>query len=156
MDSFLTKLHVMGIGETSHKVNVVSVYEDYSTRARANEFCQGLARDLGQDCELHRQAWLVNLLRLPQLRSIAALDAAAGDVVIVSLHNAHNVPEDVRSWIDLWRHENGHRPKVLVALFDIAYREETPAMQAWLEAVAKQGNMEFFVQLWEITEGRQS
>ena len=156
MDTFLTKLQVKGIGEATQKISVVAAYEDFSTRARVNEFCHGLARDLGRDCEMLKQAWLVNLLRLPQLRAIAAQDATAADVIIISLHDAETVPEDVSGWINIWLHEKGHRPKVLVGLFDVAYRDDVSAMQSSLEAVARQANMEFFAQSWEMTEGRRS
>jgi hypothetical protein len=156
MDTILTKLQVRRNGESGNKVGVVAAYEDFSTRARVNEFCRGLARDLGQECEIVNQAWLVNLLRLPQLRAIAAHDAASADLIVVSLHDAAGVPEEVRSWIDLWLQEKGNRPKVLLALSDVNYREEVPAMQAWLEGAARRGNMEFVVQSWEATEGRRS
>jgi hypothetical protein len=151
MDTFLTKLHLKGIGEATQNISVVAAYEDFSTRARVNEFCRGLARDLGRDCELLKQAWLINLLRLPQLRTIAAQDAAASDIIIISLHDAEALPEDIKSWIDLWLQENGRQPKVLVGLFDVAYRDEKPAMQSCLDAVARQANMEFFAQSWEMS-----
>jgi hypothetical protein len=156
MDTLLTKLQVRGIGETTRKISVVAAYEDFSTCARVNEFCRGLARDVDHDCEMIKQAWLVNLLRMPELRSIAAHDATCADLVVISMHDAESLPEEMKAWIELWLQEKGNRPTVLIALLDVDYRDEAGAVQTYLEGVAKRGNMEFVVQSWEKAGGSRS
>ena len=135
-------------------MRVVAVYEDFATCARVNESCRSLARDLDHDCELIKQAWLVNLLRLPQLRAIAAQEAASAELIIVSLHEAESPPDEVKGWIDLWLQEAPPRPSVLLVLADVVYHEEDRALPTYLEGVAKRGNMELVVQPWQATEGR--
>jgi hypothetical protein len=156
MDTLLTQLQVRRIGESTGRIDIVSTYEDYSTRARVNEYCRGLARDLGGSCKMVKQAWLVNLLRLPQLCAVAAHDAASADLIIVSLHDSDSVPEEVRSWFELWLHENGTRPRVLLGLFDTSYREGAGAMRDFLKQTAAARGLEVFIQSWEAIEGQRA
>jgi hypothetical protein len=156
MDTLLTKLQVRGIGETTKSMSVVAAYEDFSTRARVNEFCRGLARDLDADCEMIKQVWLVNLLRLPQLRAIAVHDATSADMVIISMHDAPSLPDETKAWIELWLQEKGNRPTVLVALLDVMEHDDAGAVKRYLAEVAKRGNMEFVVQSWEKAGGPRS
>jgi len=87
--------------------------------------------------------WLLTELRTPQLRSIAASEAAAADLIIVSVHHAETLSEEVRKWIDLWLKQRGNRPAVLLALFDPLYLGTSSSIQAYLREVAKRGHMEF-------------
>jgi hypothetical protein len=154
MDTILTKLQVRRIGEAARKMRVVAVYEDFATCARVNESCRSVARDLDHDCELIKQAWLVNLLRLPQLRAIAAQEATSADLIIISLHDAERPPDEVKDWFELWLQEASPRPTVLLVLADMVCYEETRTADTYLEGVAKRGNMDLVVQPWQATEGR--
>jgi hypothetical protein len=87
--------------------------------------------------------WLLTELRTSQLRAIAAGEAAAADLVIVSVHHSETLPNEVKSWIDLWLKQRGSRPAVLLALFDPLYLGTSSTMQAYLREVARRGNMEF-------------
>ncbi len=83
---------VSRLGKGTKRVAAVAAYEDSHTDARVHEFCQNLQRYLGEKCEVNKQMWLVNELRMPQLRVIAASEAAAADLVIVAdLDQAMNV-----------------------------------------------------------------
>jgi hypothetical protein len=123
------------------------VYEDSSTESRVDEFCQGLSLELGQNCRLDKQMWPLSELRMPQLRAIAANEAANADLIIVSVHPAERLPDAVQSWIDLWARRKGNRPGVLLALFDLSLakmpsrrheREKSDSGQP--NAVDKRGN----------------
>jgi hypothetical protein len=82
-------------------------------------------------------------LRTPQLKAIAAREAAAADLVIVSVHHAETLPNEVKSWIELWLKQRSSRPAVLLALFDPLYLGTSSSIQAYLRGVARRGNMEF-------------
>ena len=91
-------------------------------------------------------------LRTPQLRAIAAGEAAATDLVIVSVHHAETLPDEVKSWIDLWlKHKRSH-PAVLLALFDPLHLGTSGSIQVYLREVARRGNMEFLARSEEKPE----
>ena len=86
------------------------------------------------------------------LRAIAAREAAAADLVIVALHHAETLPNEVKSWIELWLKQRGKRPAVLLALFDPLYQGTSSSMQACLREVARRGHMEFLARSEEKPE----
>jgi hypothetical protein len=146
MDRIIAKLRASRVGKGSNKVAAVAAYEDSHTDARVNEFCQTLGRRLGANCEVTRQMWLLNELRAPSLRAIAAAEAARADLIIIAVHHALDFPVEVKSWIDLWLGLKGKRPIVLLGLFDPVYQGDSTSLQAYLNRVSKRGKMECLVQ----------
>jgi hypothetical protein len=94
------------------RLTVCAVYEDRATGDRVNDFCQSLSRDLGQHCEIIRGMWPESELRLPQLRSIAADDAARADLIIISVHHAESLSDEMKGWVEEWL-----RPKTVAPPF---------------------------------------
>ena len=152
MDATLTKLRVWPTWQKLKRIVVSAVHEDFATGARADEFCQTLAKCLGRHCEISKELWPLTELRTPKLRSIAAAEAAAADLVIVSVHHAETLPGEVKSWIDQWLKQKGNRPNVLAALFDPLYVGSSSSIQSFLQEVAKKGHMEFLVRSEEKPE----
>lgn len=111
-----------------------------------------LARSLDGKCAINKEMWLVTELRTAQLRAIAAGEAAAADLVIVSVHHAEALPSEVKSWIELWLKHKRSRPGVLLALFDPLYLGSSGSMQSYLQQVAQRGHLEFVVRSEEKTE----
>jgi hypothetical protein len=143
MDATLSRLRVWPLWQKAKRFAVSAVHEDSATGDRAEEFCQTLAKCLGQTPEISKEMWLLTELRTPQLRVIAAREAAAADLVIVSVHHSETLPNEVKSWIDLWLKQRGSRPAVLLALFDPLYQGTSSSIQACLQEAARRGNMEF-------------
>jgi len=127
----------------SKRLVVSAVHEDTATGARTEEFCRTLAQCLSPNCVLAKELWPLTELRTTQLRAIAAKEAAAADLVIVSVHHSEALPSEVKSWIDLWLKQRSSRPAVLLALFDPPYLGTSSSIHAYLEDVASKGNMEF-------------
>ena len=75
MDAIMTKLQA-SLGRKSKPVNAFAANEDSLTSARAQEFCQNLANQLGNHAKLIKKMWLFSELRLPQLRTIASREAS--------------------------------------------------------------------------------
>ena len=94
--------------------------------------------------------WLVNELRLPQLRAIAANEAAAADVVIVAIHHAQNLPVEIKEWIDLWIGQKRRHPIVLIALLDPAYSGDSGCLRSCLKEASTRGKVELLVQTEEM------
>ena len=154
MDTLITKLRLWGIWKGLQKLVAVAVYEDPSTESRVVEFCLRLSQELGQNCELVKQMWPLSELRMPQLRTIAADDAANADLIIIAVHPGESLPDTMQSWIAMWAKRKGNRPSVLMALFDHLERGASSSMQIHLREVAKKRKMEFLAQSEESTEER--
>ena len=152
MDAILTKLQVWPTWQKQNRLVVSAVHEDFATGARADDFCQTLSKCLGGDCEVAKELWPLTELRTPKLRAIAAGEAAAADLVIISVHHGEALPGEIKSWIDLWAKQKAPRPKVLLALFDPLYMGSSSSIQVFLQAVAKKGNMEFLARSEEKPE----
>ncbi len=143
MDATLTKLRVWPAWQKMRRISVSAVHEDFATGARVEEFCETLAKSLGVRCEVARELWPLTELRTPKLRAIAAGEAAAADLVVISVHHAETLPGEVKSWIDLWVKQKRCRPGVLSALFDPLYVGSSGSIQTFLQGVARRGKMEF-------------
>lgn len=126
--------------------NVVIAYEDFETGKHAKRTYDYLVEHLGSDCEFNNQMWKFEVLNLPKLREIAAMDAAAADIVVISGHG-EALPESVQRWIESWLAEE-NKPLALVALFDRPKEEvhKTRAVRDYLSQVAERAGMEFFAQ----------
>lgn len=138
------------------QVSTVAAYEDTLTDARVTEFCRGLGRQLGENCELVKQMWLLNELRMPQLRSIAAQDASQADLIIVAVHHATRVPEELKDWIEAWPPRKRRDPTILLALLDPVYQGDSTSIASFLDQAAKKSKMQFVThseeaarELWE-------
>jgi hypothetical protein len=143
MDATLIKLRVWPTWQKLKRIVVSAVHEDFATGARAEDFCQTLSRCLGRNCEIAKELWPLTELRTPKLRAVAAGEAAMADLVIISVHHAESLPSEVKSWIEHWLKQKRTRPTVLLALFDPLYLGSSSSMQAFLQEVARKGNMEF-------------
>ena len=152
MDATLSRLRVWPVWQKSKCFAVSAVHEDSATGARTDEFCQTLSKCLSRDCKMTKELWLLTELRTSQLRSIAAREAASADLVIVSVHHAETLPNEVKSWIELWLKQRGSRPAVLLALFDPLYLGTSSSLQAHLREVARRGKMEFLARSEEKPE----
>lgn len=143
MDALMTRLRATRASRETKLLTVVAVSEDHATELRVQEFCRDLARVLEPGCELTQQVWLTSELRLAPLRAIAAGDAAAAEIVVVSVHAAESLPEEVRSWLDLWSSESRRRSRVLLGLFEPLYRGVSSGIQSDLREIASRTHTEF-------------
>src|SRR6266853_1307235 len=101
MDTIMTKLQT-SLGRKSKPVNAFAANEDSLTSARAEEFCQNLAKQLGNRAKLIKTMWLFSELRQPELRAVASREATAADLIIISVHHQESLPDEMRNWVDLW------------------------------------------------------
>ena len=131
------------------QLTLLAAFEDSATCTRVKEFCQGLSRDLGPECKIMQHVWLFNTLRVRELQEIAAEEASVADLIIISVHQGESLPDEVRSWIDLWLEQKGPRRAVLLALLDPAYERSSGSIRRYLEEVARRGGMDFLVEAEE-------
>jgi hypothetical protein len=150
MDTTLTKPQLWQQWRDARQLGLLAAFEDSITGTRVKEFCQGLSRDLGQQCRITEHVWLFSTLRLRELREIAAEEASASDLVIVYVHQAEHLPDEVKSWIDLWLQHKGNHSAVLLVLLDPADEDTPGPMQVYLQDVARRAGIVF---LAESSEG---
>jgi hypothetical protein len=81
---------------------------------------------------------------------MAADDAARADLIIISVHPAESLSEEMKGWVDQWFRRKDRRAAVLLALFDPVARGASSSIAAYLQEVAKRGSMEFVAQSQEM------
>jgi hypothetical protein len=124
--------------------NVLIAYEDFETGKHARKTYEFLVEHLGQDSQFANQMWKFEVLQIPNLREMAARDAAMADVIVISGHGGSQLPAHVRLWIEAWL-AAPRNAIALVALFDPP-REHTQSIRTYLADVARRGKMAFFAQ----------
>lgn len=129
--------------DVNSALNVVIAYEDLETGKRAMKTYEYMVEQLGAQCLFSNQMWKFDVLAVPKLREIAAKDAAAAELILISAHEGKQLPREVKAWIDLWLSYNT-QASALVGLFG---REsvETP-VRSYLAGVARRAGIEFFAQ----------
>lgn len=146
MNTTVTDPQVWQRWKVAKRLALLATFEDSVTGMRVKEFCRGLSRTLGEECQIIEHIWLFSTFRLRELQEIAAEEASASDLVIISVHQAESLPDEVKSWIDLWLSHKGDNHAVLLALLDAAYEEVPGPTQAYLQNIARRGGMEFLVE----------
>ena len=149
MDTAVTDPQVWQRWKAATRLALLATFEDSVTGMRVKDFCRGLSRELGQQCQIIEHVWLFSTFRLRELQEIAAEEASTSDLVIISVHQAEDLPDEVKSWIELWLSHKGTRPAVLLALLDAANEEAAGPTQTYLQDVARRGGMNFLVELSE-------
>jgi hypothetical protein len=126
--------------------NVVIVYEDFESGMRARMTWERCLPDLDHQFTIRSSMWKFDVLQLPRLRDIAAHDAAAADMVIISTHGEGELALAVRRWIELWLSQRANNSTALVALHDQNWTDDgkLSPVCAYLRRVAEKGNMDFF------------
>jgi hypothetical protein len=130
--------------EAAPGFTVVIVYEDFGTGIDAKRACNFLAASFTHQWHVVRHMWKFELLGVDELREIAAQDAAMADLIIIACHREHDLPADVKKWVETWRAYQGEAVG-LIGLFDGAPGGANHACvtQAYLKHIAKQSHLEF-------------
>lgn len=149
MDTTITTPQVWQRWKEAKQLGLLAAFGDSATGTRAKEFCQGLSRDLGPQCRITEHVWLFSTFRLRELLEIAAEEASTSDLVILSVHQAQNLPDEVKTWIDLWLGQKARHAGVLLALLDPDNAADAGSILAYLQAVATRAGMEFLVESGE-------
>lgn len=129
--------------EVNSTLNVVIAYEDLETGKRAMKTYDYMVEQLGNQCLFTNQMWKFDVLTVPKLQEIAAKDAAAAEIIIVSARGENPLPAQVKGWIESWLSFKT-QATALVGLFDNE-SADSPARN-YLAEVARRANIEFFSQ----------
>ncbi len=99
-------------------LNVLLLYEDFGTALRAKRSLDGLPARLSLEAGLRTTLWRLDLLDEPLLKEIAAIEAAAADIIILSLHGHGGLRVAAREWLNRWLDHKEDRPYALAVLLD--------------------------------------
>jgi hypothetical protein len=99
-------------------LNVLILYEDFGTGLRAKHSLDMLPKQLFAPAPWSTKLWRIDLLSDPLLSEQAALEAAAAEVIILSVHGCGELSATVREWLNTWLSRKQNRPCVLGVLLD--------------------------------------
>jgi hypothetical protein len=133
---------------------VVAAYGDSTTRDRALELFQRIARQLEKDCEFECSWWRLDLLRDAQILEQAASQAARANMIILSLCDRDELAQSSKRWITSWLAKRGGQKAALVALVAGTKRDERDKgpLLPYLQDLAKEARMDFFLHWFEMSE----
>jgi hypothetical protein len=96
--------HCLGsFGSLEHPIlEVVIVYEDLGTALRAKRSLEFLPRQVRAEGGMKTKLWKLDMLKVTFLREQAALEAAAADLIILSVHGASELPGEAQDWLRRW------------------------------------------------------
>jgi hypothetical protein len=139
--------------EEGPSLNMAILYEDRETGLRAKRTSDRLAARLPWERPTHVHLWRFDLLRQPALCTEVANAAVRADVVLLSAHGQHGLPEAVSTWLTGWLGRQSDAPPALVLLLDAAAEQTAPARQmlGWLQAAAAKAGVDLFFNFGELT-----
>jgi len=125
--------------------NVLIAYDDFEAGKHAKKTYDFLVEHLGEECEFANQMWKFDVLGIPKLREIAARDANAADIIIISCHVVSELSAEFKAWAELWL-QSKCNAIALVALLDCPFglTSEAHDIRNYLADIARRGEMEFF------------
>ncbi len=126
-------------------LNVVIACEDSITFRRAGIVRNWLMQHFSQKVEMNIVCWKLEPFVGRNLLEMAAADANAAHLIILSLHGDTALPYGVMEWIELWRIRGPGAVGALMALLDgvtESTKEDSP-IHAYLRMVARAANMDF-------------
>ena len=80
--------------------SVVIAYEDFDTGKHAKVTYDFLVQTLGHECRFSNEMWKFDILSIPKLQEMAVADAQNADIIIVSGHGRHELPDHVKEWLE--------------------------------------------------------
>ncbi|HWV99007.1 MAG TPA: hypothetical protein VNZ64_04865 [Candidatus Acidoferrum sp.] len=133
--------------EAAGELDVLLVYEDFSTGLRARRAFEKVACQLKLDADFKLGLWKFDLLREQALLERVATEAAQADIVLLSAHGPDELPEAAHTWFELWFERRGGEPCALVVLLDTLAGDTAKAHQAWepLRAAALAAGLDVFL-----------
>jgi hypothetical protein len=127
-------------------LQVLLLYEDLGTALRAKHSLDLLPSQLSAVAAWGTRLWRLDLLSEPILAEQSAIEAAAADVIILSLHGRNELRPEVRDWLSRWLDHKEDRPYALAALLDPepGRRGGKNPVLACLKRVAKAAHADLF------------
>jgi len=128
-------------------INLAIIYEDPLTQKWAGQMCALVTAFIDRDC-LASKSWRIGDLAAPKVLSDAVCAAAQADVIILSLHDAEELPLNLRVWIEAWLPRRDLPVGALITLIGVAEGSKASSLHArrHLETVARRARMDLLLE----------
>ena len=135
-------------GPDKTTLNVLILYEDWTTGLCAKKTFDSLANELGGKYEFNHCLWQFDLLGDKHCEKAVNREAVDADMVVVSAHGNSELPLWVKAWFEKWLLQKRKASGALIGLFDrdaesFDCRE---VIRSYLQDAAIRGKMSFFTQ----------
>ena len=117
------------------------IYDDIEAHEHATAVYESLLRELPDSAHLTGTWWRTSLLSDLQLARVAARNAAAADLVVVSVHTEREPPLAVKFWFDSWPRHDSHTAALVGLLHPDGLPGATDEWDFFLQDVAQQRGM---------------
>jgi hypothetical protein len=134
--------------EPTRDLVAIVLCEDPMTAPRACALLRRVGHQARTEGRLIYTWWTFGVLASAALRQLAAIEAAAADMVVIAAREGPKLPEPVKDWISLWLATGEYHPRrrALVALLE-PNKEQTGAsggVLAQLKHLAEADSVDFF------------
>lgn len=126
-------------------IEVLIVYDNERTRARALRTQAHLIKELGTSFRLHFTSWSFKSLWHPKMMQMATTAASKADIIIFSVLQGRDLPHMVKKWIEDWTPlRNGDQPTVLALLETFnPFAPRTSIARSFLGEAARRSGVDF-------------
>jgi len=141
-----------GRGTAKMAVEVLLLYEDVSTALRAKHSLDLLPIPFITEAGLSTKVWRLDLLGEPLLKEQAALEAAAADLIVLSVHGRDELRAEAREWLNRWLDHKADRPYALALLLDpetAAAGPDNPVVE-YVKAIASAAGADLFCSFCQV------
>ena len=107
--------------ERNSALEVVLLYEDLTTALRAKGSLELVRHKFPAGPAVAIKLWRLDLLAEPLLAEQVTLEAVAADLLLLSLHDGHDLRLEVREWLRNWLKRKEARAYALALLLDPAF-----------------------------------
>jgi hypothetical protein len=127
-------------------LNALLLYEDFGTALRARHSLDLLPTSFITEAGWRTNLWRLDLLGEPLLAEQAAIEAAAADVIILSVRGRNEPQAEVRNWLNRWLDHKEDRPYALAVLLDPepTQRGSDNPVVVYLKRVAEAAHADLF------------
>ena len=132
--------------DPEYVLNVALICQDAPTRRWAAEVFGQVTQLVGEDA-VRSTWWEISRLSDPQVFMNAVLTVMRADVILISIHDAKELPVNLCVWIDAWLPRRRLPTGALIALVSVPGQSDvqTDHTRDYLRAVAHKGQLDFLL-----------
>ena len=133
--------------EVSRPLNIVVVFADTILARKLVTIYNDLIEQFAPDCVFNASWWKFDRLRQPELFSAATRATQEADIVIVAAHANEDLPEVVKTWIDMAFWKRAGQDRLLIGLLGQATASQPgdSLPDRYLQAAAREAGMEYLL-----------
>lgn len=135
---------IAGVKPGHRKFQIVIVYENLVSAARALRACEFLRGEIGDAVAIEVHVWKMSVLEDGDSRRAAANASSLADVVIVSASGREEIPTPFRQWVEAWLQLDQCGRAAMFALFGDHIGDGALSVAAYLQRKTILNGIDFF------------